>query len=131
MALASMFVPKVPEKFKQLLYLPDALGLGLFSIVGAKYALDADTTYFIAALFGVITGCFGGVISEIISNEIPSLFKSAPLYATCSFFGCWCYFGLQYFGAIPEVSVSLSIFVIVLLRLVALKWDIRMPEVSE
>lgn len=130
-ALASFFVPRVPGKFKQVLNVPDAIGLGLFSIVGAQYAIDAGTTYFVAAMFGVITGCFGGVMSEIIANEVPSLFRSAPLYATCSFIGCWCYFALQRLAVLPAVAIAISVLVIVAVRLAALKWNIRLPEHSE
>lgn len=131
LTLLSFFVPRIPEKFKQVLNIPDALGLGLFSIVGAQYALDEGTTYFIAALFGVMTGCFGGVISDIIANKVPTLFRSAPLYATCSFFGCWCYFGLVNLNVIPPVAISLGVLVIVAARMAALRWDIRLPEQSE
>ena len=57
------------------LNIPDALGLGLFSIVGAGFALESNTSLFIASLFGVITGTFGGVIGDIVCNEVPNLFR--------------------------------------------------------
>ncbi len=131
LALVSFFVPRIPEKFKQLLNLPDAIGLGLFSIVGAQYALEAETSWFVAAIFGVITGCFGGVISEIIANKVPTIFRSAPLYATCSFFGCWVYFACLGLNAIPALAIATGVTFIVVTRMAALYFDIRLPEQSE
>ena len=129
--LVSMFVPRIPERFKVVLHLPDAIGMGMFSVVGTQYALDEGTTWFIASLFGVMTGCFGGVISEIISNEVPSIFRSAPLYATCSFAGCWCYLCMSWLGVVGPVCIVVAVLVIVAMRLAALYWDLRLPEYSE
>ena len=113
------------EKF---LHLPDALGLGLFSITGAGYAIEAGTGLFVAALLGVITGAFGGVISDVICNEVPSLFRAAPLYAICSFVGCWVFLGLDRVGAPEAVVLGVSIGVIAVFRLAALWWNLRLPE---
>ena len=63
----------------------DALGLGLFSVLGAVYSLQAyPGLFFIAVIMGVITGCFGGVIRDIIGNKVPTVFQKSQLYATCS-----------------------------------------------
>jgi uncharacterized membrane protein YeiH len=40
--------------------------------------------YFIAVLMGVITGCFGGIIRDVIGNRVPTVFHRSPLYATCA-----------------------------------------------
>lgn len=129
MALASGLMKKVRRRtIERALHLPDALGLGLFSITGVSYALAAETNLFVAALLGVITGAFGGVISDVICNEVPSLFRSAPLYATCSFTGCLVYIGLDYFGFAESIAVGSGIAVIVVFRLAALRWDLRLPE---
>src|SRR5215472_16853105 len=54
--------------------IPDALGLGLFSVTGATYALEAHTSFIVASILGVITGVFGGVLRDVICNEIPTVF---------------------------------------------------------
>jgi uncharacterized membrane protein YeiH len=111
------------------LYVPDALGLGLFSIVGVNYALKATSSLLVATLFGVITGSFGGVIGDIICNEVPSLFRAGtPLYATCSFIGCWLYLGIDACGAPPNIAMWSGILFIVAFRLAAVRWDIRLPD---
>ena len=108
--------------------IPDALGLGLFSIVGAGFALEADTSLFIASLFGVITGTFGGVIGDVVCNEVPNLFRpKTPLYATCGFVGCWAYMLLGKSGVPENISLWTGISVVVAVRMVALRWNIRLP----
>ena len=125
--LGSLIGRYLPAKTERVLFLPDALGLGLFSIVGATHALQAETSLFVASLMGVITGTFGGVIGDVVCNEVPSLFRSAPLYATCAFLGCWSYFGLIEIGATNEVAVWTAIAVVVGTRVAALRWNIRLP----
>lgn len=130
LAVATSLVRRIPKQVEKLLYLPDALGLGLFSIVGVGYAIQAGTSWFVAALLGTITGTFGGVIGDVVCNELPSLFRTSPLYATCSFIGCWVYLVLESILPQAVIAVSIGIAVIVLLRLAALYWDIRLPELS-
>jgi len=130
LAIATSLARKIPKVVERALYVLDALGLGLFSVVGAGYAMEADTSWFIASLLGTVTGTFGGVIGDVVCNELPSLFRSAPLYATCSFLGCWVYLLLR--TAFPDqfIAIGVGIVAIVLLRLVALYWNIRLPEFS-
>jgi uncharacterized membrane protein YeiH len=131
MALLSGLLRKVHRPIlERYLVLPDALGLGLFSITGAGFAHQAGTSPFVAALLGTITGTFGGVISDVICNEVPSLFRAAPLCATCSFTGCWVYLGFLHFHGSPSGAAIAGSAVIVLFRLAALHWNIRLPEAN-
>jgi uncharacterized membrane protein YeiH len=130
LAVATSLIRRIPKRVEKLLYLPDALGLGLFSVVGVGYALQAETSWFVAALLGTITGTFGGVIGDVVCNEVPSLFRTSPLYATCSFTGCWVYLLLARTSLEPVVAIASGIIVIVLLRLAALYWNICLPEFS-
>lgn len=127
-ALPTSLVRYVPRWFERLVDVADALGLGLFSVVGATLALEAGTSFFIASLLGVVTGTFGGVIGDIVCNKVPSLFRTAPLYATCSFAGCWLLFVLQWCQVPTEPAVSTAIAFIVLLRLLAIRFRWRLPQ---
>lgn len=130
LALVTSMVRRIPKVVEKALYLPDALGLGLFSVVGAGYATEAGTSWFLAALLGTMTGTFGGVIGDVVCNELPSLFRSTPLYATCSFLGCWVYLLLASAVSRQIIAITGGISVIVLMRLAALYWNIRLPEFS-
>ncbi len=124
LAVISSFIPRFPTWVSKSLCLPDALGLGLFSILGASFALDAGTSWFVASLLGVVTGTFGGVMGEVICNEVPSLFTTAPLYATCAFTGCWIYLPVQGWLSVPDdLAMLIGASVIVLFRLIAVHQD--------
>jgi uncharacterized membrane protein YeiH len=105
------------------------LGIAMFSLTGAAYAIEAGQSPIVASMLAVITGTFGGVIAEII--EIPSLFRTAPLQATCAFVGAWVYLLLElYTPAPPAVALWAGIAVITLFRLAALRWNWQLPNAS-
>ncbi|MEI7771514.1 MAG: trimeric intracellular cation channel family protein [Chloroflexales bacterium] len=115
---------RVPQRA---MLVPDALGLGLFSIAGTGFALDAGTSPFIAALLGTATGVFGGVMRDVICNEIPFVFHSRYLYATAAFAGCWIYMLLIDVGIEKGPAIFSGIAAVVFLRLVALRFGLRTP----
>ncbi|MBI3283849.1 MAG: trimeric intracellular cation channel family protein [Burkholderiales bacterium] len=107
--------------------LADALGLGLFSVTGTSLALDADMPLFVSVMMGVITGIFGGVLRDMICNEIPLVFRRGHLYATCSFAGCWVYLLLDRAHVAQAVSVGLATVVVFALRMLAVRFDWKLP----
>lgn len=112
---------------EKLIVVADAFGLGLFSALGASLALDAGMPIFVAAMMGVITGIFGGVLRDVLCNEIPLVFRRGHLYATCSFAGCWTFLVLDRFDMPEAVSLFSSIVVTVALRLAAVRFNLRLP----
>ncbi|MHB8898184.1 MAG: trimeric intracellular cation channel family protein [Thermoguttaceae bacterium] len=131
MAVVTCLVPKLPVACKRYLAIPDALGLGLFSIVGCQYAIEAGTTWFVATLLGVITGTFGGVIGDVLCNRVPSLFRKSPLYATCSFAGCWVFLGVGQIELPEPIGATAGIVSIVVMRLAAIYWNVTLPELDD
>jgi uncharacterized membrane protein YeiH len=121
-------IPRIPGRLLSWLNLPDAMGLGLFSVLGVNYALQAGVSPFIASILGVITGSFGGVIGDVVCNDIPRLFRTGPLYATCSFAGCWVYLGLRAAGLDEQTPAVVGIASVVAFRLAALRWNLSLPE---
>jgi uncharacterized membrane protein YeiH len=100
--------------------IPDALGLGLFSVLGASQALQAGLPALVAALMGVTTGVLGSVMRDVICNEIPTVFRDRRPYAVCAFVGCWAYLGAQAIGTPTLASLAVGFAVTAGLRLVAL-----------
>lgn len=130
-AIVASLVRRVPDRLEKLLHLPDALGLALFSVVGTDHAIQTGVTPFVAVLFGVITGTFGGVIGDIVCNEVPSLFRPAtPLYATCAFVGGWVQIGCRWLELTPDIVLWTSTAVVVLIRLVALRYQICLKAIG-
>jgi uncharacterized membrane protein YeiH len=126
-AAAGAFLPTAVGKLEPYLWIPDALGLGLFSILGAVYALDCGTGRFVAVLLGVVTGSFGGVIADVICNELPLVFVRSPLYATCSFFGALAYVLLKWLGVDSSLAMGVGFCVVVALRVGAVRWGWYLP----
>ncbi len=106
----------------------DALGLGLFSVVGAVYSLQVyPKVYFIAVVMGVITGCVGGVIRDIIGNKVPTVFGRSQLYATCSVAGCVMYILLDWLGIPVGISVPFSAAITFVIRMLAVRYNVLLP----
>ena len=109
---------------EHLIVVADALGLGLFSVAGVSQALAADMPIFIASMMGVVTGIFGGVLRDIVCNEIPMVLRDGRPYAICSFIGCWVYLLLQKVGAPADIALWSSALLIFLLRYVSWRRDV-------
>jgi uncharacterized membrane protein YeiH len=69
----------------------DAIGLGFFSITGVALALDSGMSPFVASVMGVVTGVFGGVLRDVVLNEVPMVLRDGRPYAIAAFLGCWLY----------------------------------------
>jgi len=123
--IAFYLVDRVSDK---LLFIPDALGLGFFSILGATYALQMDLSLLVVSLMGVVTGVFGGVLRDVLCNKIPNVFKrDTELYATCSFIGAWVFIVLVVLRVDSSISSWTGTFTVVGLRMLAVKFKLTLP----
>jgi uncharacterized membrane protein YeiH len=111
---------------ERLIVIADAVGLGLFSIAGVSAALDANMPIFIASMMGVITGIFGGVLRDIVCNEVPMVFRDGKPYAICAFLGSWMFLIMQKFEVPHDFALWSSAMFITCLRLFTWKFDMRM-----
>lgn len=107
---------------------PDALGLGLFTAGGTQIALDASLPAIAAVLMGMVTAVFGGVMRDIVCNEIPRAFRDHQPYAVCAFAGGWVMVAAQAGGMPQWGSLVLAAAVATVLRLLAAQWNWRLPE---
>lgn len=130
-AILSGLILRLVRHIKPLLLVPDAVGMALFTLTGTGYAMEAGTDPFIACLLGAITGTFGGVLGDVICNEVPTLFTPSPLNATCSFTGAWVYWGMLHFEMPQKYALVAGLLVIVLFRLAAVKWNWSFPGIRE
>lgn len=107
---------------------PDAIGLGIFSILGAQLALDLGHSWFIASLLGVMTGTFGGALRDTLCNEVPYIFRKDQIYASISFAGCWLYFVCQWALESEPLALTIGLLFIVIVRMAAVRFDIRLQR---
>ena len=108
--------------------LADALGLGLFVASGVQSALVAQLPVGVAVMMGVVTGVFGGVMRDIACNEMPTAFADHRPYAVCGFMGGWMYIFGEWLDWAGWVVALASIATTTGLRLLALKFDWRLPD---
>ena len=113
---------------QQAMLWPDALGLGLFAASGTQIALAANMPALVAVLMGVMTAVFGGVLRDIVCNEIPSAFHGHQPYAVCAFAGGWVVVGAQALSLTSAVGLALGAAAASGLRLLALWRDWRLPD---
>ena len=105
----------------------DTLGLGLFATVGASIALQAGCDFYISLLLGVVTAVFGGIFRDIVCNEIPHVFRRNELYATCALVGSFVFLISLKLGLGTLAAMLAGVLATVLLRLLAVKYKIRLP----
>ena len=106
---------------------PDALGLGLFTASGTQIALDAGMPNVVAVVLGLITAVFGGVLRDIVCNEIPSAFSDHRPYAICAFAGAWVMVAAHAANLPDWVAVLMAAATASALRVAAVAWDWRLP----
>ena len=130
-AVIASLLPRLPSRLNKWLNVPDAFGMAFFSAVGTSIAIQNQTSAFVAVLFGVMAGTFGGVIGDVVCNEVPTLFRpSTPLYATCAFVGGWTMVFCLMAQLPKDVSLWISSGVTVTLRFVALRFNIRLSVIQ-
>lgn len=104
----------------------DALGLALFTVSGTRIALEAGLPWLTAVVMGAITGTAGGVIRDVVVDELPLVLRR-DLYATASLAGGVTFVGLTTF-ALPVLPAALAgAAVVVALRLAAIVWGLHLP----
>jgi uncharacterized membrane protein YeiH len=106
---------------------PDAIGLGAFTAGGTQLALNAGVPAIIAVIMGVLTAIFGGVLRDIVVNEIPKAFSDHIPYSVIAFTGGWVVVGLNLIGTEAFVAVAVGAVFTIVLRVLALLLGWRLP----
>ena len=106
----------------------DAIGLAAFSVIGFKVALAQDVSPVIAVMMGVWTAIIGGLLRDIICNEIPLLLQR-EIYITASIAGSVTYLALDYWGVDAVTNEFMMLFIIFAVRMLALKFDWHLPSI--
>ena len=109
---------------------PDAVGLGLFTANGTQVALAQGMPAIVAVLMGMITAVFGGVLRDIVCNDIPSAFSDHRPYALCAFAGGWTLVGLQALDGPPWLGLAGAVAVATGLRAWAMATGYELPRWS-
>lgn len=124
----SMVFKSVEKNFKVTLFIFDSFGLGLFTIIGVQKGLNLDIHPLICIGLGTITGCFGGIIRDILLNRIPLIFRK-EIYATACIVGGSTFLLLTHFTNLSYTFIQVvTILMIVAMRTFAVKYHWQIPK---
>jgi uncharacterized membrane protein YeiH len=127
-ATATFFAARFWEMPPVSLLIADACGLALFTMIGTERALAFSASNIVAVVLGVMTGVAGGMIRDVLTGEIPLVFRAGIyLYATAALCGA-AVFVLAVPRMSPLASQSIAVAVTLSLRLAAIRWRLRLPE---
>ncbi len=124
---AVVFVNQL-KYLRRTLFLFDTIGIGLFTMVGVEKGVLIDLAPIMCIALGTITACFGGVIRDILCNEIPVIFRK-EVYATACIAGGFCYFLFQKLPFNDTYAYIGAIGVIIVIRIIAVKYKISLPNI--
>jgi uncharacterized membrane protein YeiH len=111
------------------LFLFDAIGLGIFTIIGVEKGIAAGLHPVICITLGTMTACFGGVVRDILCNDIPVIFRK-EIYATICIVGGIIFFILKQTDLSDSMIYLSTSLLIILLRLVVVKYKWSLPRVN-
>jgi len=108
------------------LFLFDAIGLGIFTIIGTEIGIQHGFHPIICVSLGMITATFGGVIRDTLSNESPLIFHR-EIYATACIIGATTYIVLNYLQVEVWVNQLLTTLMVIIVRLIAVRFKWQLP----
>lgn len=118
------------NKLRISLFLFDTIGLGVFTLIGLQKGLDYGLDPIICIAIGTMTASFGGLIRDILCNEIPLLLNGGTIYATICILGGVLFFILKFFGLQDSINeLTTSLFIIVF-RLIAVRFNLSLPVLA-
>jgi uncharacterized membrane protein YeiH len=116
-------------KLQRTIFITDAIGLGLFTVLGIHKCVQTQINSGYSVILGTIGASFGGLIADILSNTVPDLLKKGELYATACLIGGTIQILLQKKGVHDNMTMAICIIIVVSIRILS-KWKrISLPEI--
>ena len=126
-ALMTIALARFVHHFHALFLVLDAIGLVVFTIMGCNVALGMGQPLLIVVVAGMITGCVGGVLRDVLCNDVPLLFRS-ELYASVSIVTGLLYIGGTRLQVSPDLVIAVTFAIGLTFRLLAIRLKLEMPK---
>jgi uncharacterized membrane protein YeiH len=127
--LATLLFKEKLFKWPNTLFLFDTIGLGLFTIVGISKSIEVHLPFWVCIAMGTITGSIGGVVRDVLLNEVPLLLRK-DIYALACVAGGVVYFACIHFNLSTSLTELIAALVVMLVRIIALKFHIHLPVLN-
>jgi uncharacterized membrane protein YeiH len=126
----TILLRKQLNKLRISLMLFDTIGIGIFTLIGLQKGLAIELPPLACVLLGTVTACFGGVIRDILCNDVPVIF-SKEVYATACMFGGVVFFVAQKYMLLDSMISIATILSIIVIRLCAIRlhWSLPQPKI--
>jgi uncharacterized membrane protein YeiH len=127
-AIVTTFFAKQVAKQKKLFLLLDAVGLVVFTILGCQLAQEMNMSSIIVIFSGMITGCAGGIMRDVLCNDIPLIFRK-EMYASIALLTGFIYMvAYNFIGTVYQLPTLIAFFVGLTIRLLAIHYDWSVPK---
>lgn len=123
--LAIIFRNKLKHLSKSM-FLFDTIGLGIFTIIGTEIGVQSNLSPIISIALGTMSAAFGGVLRDILCNQIPVVFRK-EIYATAAIIGAITYIILHNLGVNSSIIYMSTTTIVIIIRLIAVKYHLSLP----
>lgn len=128
--IATMLFKDKLFKYGNTLFLFDTIGLGMFTVIGITKSFDMGLPIWVCIVMGTITGSFGGVVRDLLLNEVPLLLRK-DIYALACILGGLVYFLCHYINLPSAVTESLTALTVIAIRIIAITYRIHLPQLQK
>ncbi|MBN1251389.1 MAG: trimeric intracellular cation channel family protein [Bacteroidales bacterium] len=125
----SLFFNRYIFELKNTLLIFDSIGLGIFTISGMQKALEFGLSTEYAIILGITTATAGGILRDILANEVPVILRK-EIYATACLIGAILFLILDKIGLNKELNSILTVLLILIIRTLAVKFNISFPKIK-
>ncbi len=124
-----LFKSKIAPLSKTL-FLFDTVGIGVFTVLGLQKGLTFELHPFIALIMGMVSAVFGGILRDVLTNEVPLIFKK-EIYASACLSGGLLYLLVSRFIDNSSVTFVIGMMTVIIVRLIAVRYHLQLPKIKE
>jgi len=118
------------SNLRKSMFLFDTIGIGVFTLLGVQKGILLGLPQFVAIVMGMVSAVFGGVLRDVLTNEVPLIFKK-EIYASACLTGGLTYLVLNNFPISENIKFTISASVIIIIRTVAVKYNLELPKIKK
>ena len=122
--ICGILFPELWLRLRRAVSVVDAFGLGIFACIGTQIALAHGLEWWAAAGLGVISATFGGVIRDVLRNEVPLILRK-EIYATAALGGAFLLMGLNHLGVPEHLSILIATIATAAVRLISIRYAVN------